>query len=90
MGERQLAKEFLHSTEPMTFLRSDQPERYSKLEQLVKRPYFNASDVYEMGSTKEKRRREVAEALATEVSVVQPSRLLVLLGPSSFIFTCVR
>ena len=80
LNERDIAKELLRNTEPMKALKVDQPERYLKLEHLCKRPFFNASDAYDMGSTKERRRQEIAESLVHEVSVVPPSRLLALLG----------
>ena len=79
-GERELASGILQTAEPLILLKVDHPERYMKLENFCKRPYFNASDAYEMGSSKEQRRNEIAESLICEVSVVQPSRLLALLG----------
>lgn len=80
-GERDLAKHFLRSAEPIAvFLKSDEPERYLKLDHLCQRPFFNAVDVYDLGSSKERRRQEIAESLSNEVSVVPPSRLLSLLG----------
>eukprot|EP01038_Epipyxis_sp_PR26KG_P011992 gene11992-16055_t len=82
VGERDLAKELLHSSEPLIQLKHDQPERFSLLETFSKRPFFNPSDVYDIGSSKERRRQELAESLMIEVSVVQPSRLLALLGQS--------
>lgn len=54
--------------------------RYMKLEHMCAKPYFHASDAYAMGSSKESRRQEIAEAIGCEVSVAPPSRLLVLLG----------
>lgn len=54
-GERDLARELLRSTDPMAMLKIDQPERYLKLEHLCQRPFFNAADAYEMGSSKERR-----------------------------------
>jgi WD40 repeat-containing protein SMU1 len=50
------------------------------LETLSKKPYFSASDAYELGSSKESKRQEIAESLLCEVSSVPPSRLLALLG----------
>lgn len=81
-GERDLAKGILRAADPLISLQTSHPERYMRLEQFIKRPFFNASDAYEMGSSKELRRHEIAEALSCEVSVVQPSRLLSLLGQS--------
>lgn len=58
----------------------DNHDRYLKLEHLLLRPYFVSADAYEMGSSRERRRQEIAEQLSTEVSLVPPSRLLSLLG----------
>ena len=82
IGERELAREILRSTEPMSMLKSDEPQRYLKLEHLCQRPFFNSTDAYEMGSSKEKRRQELSDSLSSEVMVVPPSRLLSLLGQS--------
>lgn len=79
-GERDLAKSILRSSEPLVALKSSHLERYMKLEHFCQRPVFNPSDAYEMGSSKELRRQEIAESLICEVSVVPPSRLLALLG----------
>lgn len=79
-GERDLAKEILHVSEPLIILKSAHPEKYMKLEHFCRRPFFNASDAYEMGSSKELRRQEIADSLACEVSVVEPSRLLSIIG----------
>lgn len=50
------------------------------MEHFCKRPFFNPSEAYELGSSKELRRQEIAESLICEVSVVPPARLLSLLG----------
>lgn len=70
----------LRTTEPLRIMKTEQPHRFSRLEQLTMRPIYVASDAYEMGTNKEKRRREVAEQLTAEVSAVPPSRLLALIG----------
>ena len=75
-----MARAMLRSSDPLLVLKSTHVERYLKLEHFCKRPFFNASEAYELGSSKELRRQELAEALICEVSVVQPSRLLALLG----------
>lgn len=72
--------QILRTAEPMQFLKDDNHDRYLKLENLLMRPSFVAAEAYEMGSSRERRRQEIAEALASEVSVVAPSRLLSLLG----------
>ncbi|RLN95171.1 hypothetical protein BBJ28_00014793, partial [Nothophytophthora sp. Chile5] len=77
--EMDVAVQLLRSTPAMATMKQTQPDRYLRLERLAQRAVFDPAEAY-AGSTKQKRRDDVAQLFRSEVASVEPSRLLTLLG----------
>eukprot|EP01087_Luapelamoeba_hula_P013048 TRINITY_DN3704_c0_g1_i1.p1 TRINITY_DN3704_c0_g1~~TRINITY_DN3704_c0_g1_i1.p1 ORF type:complete len:564 (+),score=78.93 TRINITY_DN3704_c0_g1_i1:180-1694(+) len=79
MKEVDTARSILLQSEAMLSLKQTDPERYLQLQRLLGKQHLTQRDAYPDGSTKDKRRAAIAKGIATEVKVVEPSRLNVLL-----------
>lgn len=73
------AQHLLRETAPMIAMKQDCPERFLRLEALVKKSSFDPREAFE-GIPKEKRRNTIALTLSKHVNVAPPSRLLALVG----------
>ena len=83
IGEIQPALSLLSSSEALQSLRSNQPERFSRLRRLLDGCSPDGADVeFPGGLSRDQRRTELAEALEHELTSAPPNRLLELLGHS--------
>ncbi|CAK0870976.1 unnamed protein product [Prorocentrum cordatum] len=79
MKDVETAMHLMKETAPMISMKQDTPERYMRLDALLRQSTFDATRNYE-GVPKEKRRSEIAQAVSGHVTVAPPSRLLALVG----------
>ncbi|RMX62651.1 hypothetical protein KXD40_003678 [Peronospora effusa] len=77
--ENDVAVQLLRNTPALAKMKQTQPERYLRLEKMTQGANFDPLEA-SIGSSKQKRRDEVAQVFRSELSTVEPSRLLVLLG----------
>ncbi|KCV69127.1 hypothetical protein H696_04542 [Fonticula alba] len=88
LRELQAARALLSDSIPLASLRTSDPGRHNRLETLTHRSDFSTEEAYGLASglgvsarkARHDRRAAIAQALAAEVVVVAPSRLVTLLG----------
>eukprot|EP00927_Polykrikos_kofoidii_P038500 TRINITY_DN32882_c0_g1_i1.p1 TRINITY_DN32882_c0_g1~~TRINITY_DN32882_c0_g1_i1.p1 ORF type:complete len:550 (-),score=107.75 TRINITY_DN32882_c0_g1_i1:164-1744(-) len=79
LRDLETAHHLMRETAPMIAMKQDNPERYLRLEALIKKSTFDPREAYG-GVAKEKKRRDIGQAMAKHVQVAPPSRLLALVG----------
>ena len=80
LHETDTARAILRSAPALQTLKHEDPERYLRMEHMMNRPIFDQREAYPDGGSKESRRAQIANELASAVTVVPPSRLLFLIG----------
>lgn len=80
LRETRAANWLIHKTEPIQKLKSTALERYTRLQGLLAKSFFDPKEAYRDGSSKERRRAAIASDLKREVTVVPPQRLLSLIS----------
>ena len=79
MRETDLARRLLRETNVIHHMQVKDPVRHTQLEHIVGSPFFDVKTSYK-NTTKENRRAIISLSLSTEVSTVQPNRLITLLN----------
>ena len=79
IGEVDTARSLLRQTNVMSAMRAGSPDRFSRLERLLVTHVSDPASLFPDAS-KEQRRARLADALAAEVSLVPPSRLMAMIG----------
>lgn len=79
LREVDTARAVLRQTPVFNRMKQEEPDRFLKLEHLCGRTYFDTKEVW-AGTSKEKRRAQIAHSLSQEVSTVPPQRLMALIG----------
>lgn len=78
LREGDTARAMLRQTHVFHLMKRDQPDRYLRLDKLCSMMSADPRELYQ-GAGRDKRRSQIAQALAQEVAVVPPSRLLALI-----------
>jgi len=73
------AQHLLTETAPMAAMKQEVPERFLRLEAMLKKNFFDPREAYE-SIPKERRRATLAQAVSKHVTVAPPARLLALVG----------
>ncbi|KAJ1920828.1 hypothetical protein H4219_001064 [Mycoemilia scoparia] len=78
--ETVLARALLRQTETMNILKDCNQKRFIRLEKVVSSSIIDSQSLYPKNQSKEKRRKEISEALEKDIVSASPSRLLTLLN----------
>jgi len=80
MDDMETAKELLEKTVVLDNMKSENPNRYLRLQNICSKAYFEPLEVYPVGMCKETQRQKIAQAIKKEVFTVPPCRLMSLVS----------
>ena len=80
LRELNVARALLRQADVLSALRTSEPGRHARLENLLSLPHFDAHAAWPAAGGREARRGSLAAAVSAELVTAPPSRLLALLG----------